>query len=464
VVSRRIEPRDLLPWFASSHGDERFYWESAEDDLAFATRGAAASIESAGEQRFASVAERARELVRTLRFDAEGDPAPSGPWLVGGFGFADEEASPGPWEGFPPARWVLPERIVVRRGSEAWAMVTQVASSDTGNRARVERLERARRKLRDLEREIATQASAWQARAPSASGPHDRAPFRCDAGGPHSRHAQRGTVDARDRSYEARVRSAVESVRAGALEKVVVARAVRCPTPAIEPGEVLDALRSRHRGCRIFALARAGAWFLGASPERLIRVDGGRVAVDALAGSAPRGRTAAEDARLGRQLVESKKEQEEHAIVVRFLRAALARRCRDLQVLEAPLLKRLSGIQHLHTPITARLPEDHRFALLDLLPALHPTPAVAGAPRAAALAWLRRHEGFTRGWYGGLVGWLDARGEGELAVALRSALIRSGEAHLFAGAGIVAESDPEAEVEETRLKLRSAAEALGMLA
>lgn len=377
---------------------------------------------------------------------------------MGGFGFGDEEAAGSPWEDFPPARWVLPERIVVRRGSEAWAMVARAASSDAGNRGSPEPLERARRELRDLEDEL---ANPTRARAPR---PHDGAPLRREAAGSPSWHAQRGNVEARDRAYEARVRSALESVRAGALEKVVVARSVRCPTPAFEPQQVLDALRSRHRGCRIFALARAGSWFLGASPERLIRVGGGRVAVDALAGSAPRGRTAVEDARFGRQLVESKKEQEEHAIVVRFLRAALARRCRDLQVPEAPLLKRLSGIQHLHTPITARLPAQPRFALLDLLPALHPTPAVAGAPRAAALAWLHRHEGFARGWYGGLVGWLDARGEGELAVALRSALIRSGEAHLFAGAGIVAESDPEAEVEETRLKLRSAAQALQVLA
>ena len=135
---------------------------------------------------------------------------------------------------------------------------------------------------------------------------------------------------------------------------------------------------------------------------------------------------------------------------------ALEPRCSELRVPEAPDVKRFAGIQHLHTPIEGRLEATHPFALVEMLSALHPSPAIAGAPRDAALAWLERHEDLERGWYAGLVGWLDVEGDGELDVALRSALLRGERAHLFAGAGIVAESIPEAEERETRLKLRSA--------
>nr|MDJ0869801.1 chorismate-binding protein [Myxococcota bacterium] len=137
--------------------------------------------------------------------------------------------------------------------------------------------------------------------------------------------------------------------------------------------------------------------------------------------------------------------------VVRALRAALAPHCRSLAVPEAPRLRRLDGIQHLETPIEGRLAG--RRGLLALAGDLHPTPAVGGAPRDAALGWIARAEDLDRGWYAGPVGFLDAEGGGELAVALRAALLRGETARLFAGAGIVEGSQPEAELRETRLKL-----------
>jgi isochorismate synthase EntC len=172
-----------------------------------------------------------------------------------------------------------------------------------------------------------------------------------------------------------------------------------------------------------------------------------------VAGSAPRGRSPEEDDRLGTALRESKKEQEEHAAVVRALREALAPLCVVLDVPEAPRLLRVEGIQHLETPIAGTLRDDAK--LFELAGRLHPTPAVAGAPREAALAWLAEHEALVRGWYGGGVGFLDAAGGGELCAGLRSALVCGSDARLYAGAGIVAASDPEAELVETRLKLRA---------
>jgi isochorismate synthase len=261
--------------------------------------------------------------------------------------------------------------------------------------------------------------------------------------------------------YRGLVEKAVGAIRQGDLEKVVVARSCTViGAGSFEVARVLRSLRALHPSCVIFALARGPVTFLGATPERLVRLEDGFVHADAVAGSAPRGRSFEEDLRLARGLLESKKDQEEHAVVVRCVLEALARRCNALSAPEAPALLRTDGIQHLKTPIQGRLRDPSSTAVLDLVADLHPTPAVGGAPREGALTWLRCNEGLDRGWYAGPIGWVDPEGDGEFAVALRSLLLRGSEASLFAGAGIVAGSDPDAELAETRLKLRAGLTAL----
>jgi len=180
--------------------------------------------------------------------------------------------------------------------------------------------------------------------------------------------------------------------------------------------------------------------------------------VTAIAGSAPRGLTEEEDGHLGAGLLASIKDQIEHAVVVEALRDALAGVCTTISVSTAPVLLKIRNVQHLHTPLTARLRE--RRTVLELVDLLHPTPAVGGVPRADALRWIAHHEGWDRGWYAGVVGWMDRPGEGECAVAIRSALLRATEALLFAGCGIMGDSDPDQEYAESSLKLRAVLSAL----
>ncbi|RIK89748.1 MAG: isochorismate synthase, partial [Proteobacteria bacterium] len=285
----------------------------------------------------------------------------------------------------------------------------------------------------------AREAAALPAYAPS-SGAGEGA-YRIDADRPPA-------------AFRALVAAARDAVASGLFEKLVVARSVRfASAEPIDVPRLVAALRRTHPRCTTFAVARGADVFVGATPERLLRVDFDRVETAALAGTAPRGRTPDEDARLAAALRESKKEQEEHAIVVRELRAALAPLCASLDVPEAPALLQMEGVQHLATPLRGVLAAPANA--LALAGRLHPTPAVGGAPRSAAVAWLAAHESLARGWYAGGVGWLDPACGGELAVALRCARVRGGEARLFAGAGVVAASDPQAELEETRLKLRA---------
>jgi isochorismate synthase len=245
----------------------------------------------------------------------------------------------------------------------------------------------------------------------------------------------------------------------GVFEKLVLARSVDLRRDGnFDPCVLLDALRHSHPSCVVFAVARPSSVFLGATPECLVQLTEGRVETASVAGSAPRGRSPEEDLRLGRELRESKKEQNEHAMVVRALCDALAPHCDGLDVRESPRLMRLKDIQHLETPIAGTLCD--RSSILDLLNSVHPTPAIAGVPREAALEWLRCNENLDRGWYGGPVGFTDAAGGGEFFAALRSALLRGEEARLFAGAGVVEGSRPEQELRETRLKFRAMLDSL----
>ena len=421
-------PERAAPLFLGEATD-RFYWERPGEGRRLVASGCARSIECEGEDRFPKLAESARALYRDLHLAGDEAPANVGPLLVGGFGFAENPPSGSDWVGFPAARLVLPTRLVVSTPAGSWCSVACAVEAADSEEAVSARL---REQL----------ALCLHSPSPAAEAPDTQR--REYLARPARSHAD----------YEQRVEAALEEIAAGEIEKVVVARSLRLRQPGSwHLAPLLEALRGAHPSCTIFALGRDEANFLGASPELLIRLAGGRLQSAALAGSAPRGRSPEEDDRLGRELLESKKDQEEHAVVVRALRESLEPCCSELKIPEAPRLMKLEGIHHLETPVEGRLGEARH--VLEVAGCLHPTAAVAGAPRASALRWLREHEGLERGWYAGAVGVVDARGDGEFCTALRSALLRGGEAQLFAGAGIVAGSKPEAELRETRLKLRA---------
>jgi isochorismate synthase len=251
------------------------------------------------------------------------------------------------------------------------------------------------------------------------------------------------------------VRATLRRIEEGTLEKAVLARSeVIAAERAFEPARVFETLRDAQPGSfRFFFLDGAGGAFLGASPERLVRLRDGVVVSDSIAGTTRRGSTPMEDEQLRAGLLASRKERREHDAVARAVRAALDGACDDVESDPEPEVLPLRHVLHLRTTVRARpRPGAH---VLDLVARLHPTPAVAGTPRDAAIAWLRSLEPSPRGWYAGPIGWVGPSGEGDFAVGLRSATLRGRRARLFAGAGIVAGSDPEAEWQETELKMRS---------
>ncbi len=221
---------------------------------------------------------------------------------------------------------------------------------------------------------------------------------------------------------------------------------------AHSPAALFGALREAFGSCFCFCVGTPEGAFVGASPELLVRRSGGVAATVALAGSARRSADPAVDDHLGEQLLHSDKDRSEHGIVVKRISRRLAPLSVWVEAAPEPMVIKVANIQHLATPIHAQLAESR--SALELAGLLHPTPAVGPEPRGAAgEAAIRELEGLERGWYAGPVGWMDPAGDGEFCVALRSALLRDRVAHLYAGAGIVAGSDPASELAETEIKL-----------
>jgi isochorismate synthase len=420
---------------------EAALWLRPAEGTALVGIGRAWAVEAEGPSRFVEAEAAWRALVAGARIDRPADPRAGAPMLLGGLGFSgrrpDQEDAWGP---FGASSMVLPALLLAAEPGGCHATASVVAAEPRPADARA--LERRWDRLVDRAREIDPGRNGMVARpvfAPLAI-----------AGEQPSHDAWRRLVG-----------SFAGAVGRGRLDKVVLARRLDLRSPVeLDVSNALRRLAASAPESTTYAFRRDGRTFLGATPERLVRSEGRRFRTVAVAGTIRRGADASEDAALAAELLASEKNREEQAIVVTAIREQLAPISDTLEIAARPSIMTLRFVQHLVTEITGTLPEAH--GLLSLAGLLHPTPAVGGAPRDLALALLDEHEGFERGWYAGPVGWLGADGDGELCVALRCGIVDRTRATLFAGCGIVADSDPDQEWEESRIKLRAVISALGI--
>ncbi len=259
--------------------------------------------------------------------------------------------------------------------------------------------------------------------------------------------------------YAGAVAEAARRIRAGELRKVVLARTIEVGGRAFDPRRLAHRLRAVDPHAYTFIAPAGDGLLVGASPELLVARHGSEVRANPLAGSAPRSGDPVADRGNADRLIASAKDREEHAVVVEAVASTLEPLCSTLDWDPEPVLQETPNVWHLSTRFRGHLREPAPTAL-ELAAALHPTPAVGGAPAEAARAVLAQLEGFDRGCYAGPVGWVDAAGNGEWAIALRCALLHGERATLYAGAGIVGASDPDAEVDETDRKFRAFLDAL----
>ncbi len=433
-ISMAVENLDPLAVLESifEPGQPHFYAERPSQGFSVAGAEAAVEFTASGAGRFAAARDFiGKTLVDTIAVGPVTEPL-AGPHFFFAAGFADDAPA---GASFPALKLFVPRWQVARMGDSTVAVANLLVTPD----APVDLMT----------------AKVWKAHAKFGAFDYSRARRKDRPSAPRMSEEIGGAG-----SYQRAVTQALTEIGQGDYEKVVLARALKYTTAEeFHPMGILNHLRQRYPDCYSFSIASGrGQSFIGASPERLVRVAGGRMHTTALAGSAPRGESASEDAALAQALLHSEKDLREHRLVLDFIIGRLADLQLKLEHAAHPRLLGLANVHHLNTPISATLPPG--VHILDLVGRLHPTPAVGGTPPAPALAAIARLESFPRGLYAGPQGWVDHRGGGEFFVGIRSALIDGRTATAYSGAGIVAGSEPDKEFAETEVKFKALIQAL----
>ena len=394
--------------------------------------GAALLIETGGRGRFEKLQQQFEEVVARWQHDCLTEQ-PYQPGAFCAFAFDEDDQMGGPWQGIANSLIFIPEVLLeFSEGRYTLSLCCQ-QSQLKERQARIERwLDQAAKLLAAL---MATDAGG------------DRVTLYRPPG------EQAGA------EWMARVEAATRAIRDNRFTKVVPARhlPIRACRP-FNPAAVLKRLAKCYPSCLLLGFSVGDKTVIAATPERLVALNNGTISCDALGGTGRRSGDPKEDNLLAHRLLQDMKTRHEHQLVVEHLRHHLGQVSAHLSIPDTPSVLPLGQLQHLWTPIKAQCRPG--ISLFDLAALIHPTPAVAGTPTAEARQWLKAHEPFQRGWYCGGVGWIQADGNGELAVLLRTALLAGSHADLYAGAGVVANSDPRAELDETELKLAAVIDAL----
>lgn len=428
VLTARASADLLGRWIAraasTKHG---FLWAPGDlaksrDGWTVAGSGATSILEASGADRFNHLREDARRQFSTIAERIESGTVAPRLRFFGGGSF-HPELRDALWTDFGDASFVLPRWLYGVKNGDAFVRFAfrreELASPET--------------LLAEITRVEAGDDSEIAKSSSGSSTPPDQD---------------------EDATWRPLVESALAAIRDHAFHKLVVARRSSVAR-SISVAASLARLRRENSESTTFAFVRGASTFLGASPERLIFLEGNRFSTEALAGTIAR---SADDDAQKKALLASQKDRHEHQVVVDGIKAALAPFSKGIDVAAAPTVRTLGRVHHLATPIVGQV--DQATHVLSLVAALHPTPAVSGLPQRAASSWLRDHENFERGWYAAPVGWFDDQGDGTFAVAIRSALVDENRAWVFAGAGIVEGSEPDAEFRETQLKQKTILAAL----
>lgn len=416
---------------------EKFYWEHPENFISISAGGRIRELKATGTERFRSISEQTATLRGEIQAYTAVQHSMAGPLFLGGYSFADHNVSAA-WKKFGAARFILPEWMLLRHGSLHLLTLT---------------IEKGNRDAGELYQDIIAGITnflnlAGLLQSSKLPRPRDHT-ILCTLQNPDERE-----------NWIRKVNRAKKGISEKHFEKLVLARSVAVESKhRPEPTIMNHRLRQKFPECYHFMIRQdSETTFMGATPERLASFRNGVFLTEGLAGSTSRGESALEDETLAHSLLKSRKDREEHAFVVRSIDDSLKSFTDKVDHPQTPRIKKLENVQHLFTPISASIREG--VDIHELIRELHPTPAVGGFPKKESVAYLQDIEQMERGWYAAPVGWYNLKGSGEFAVAIRSALLHGRKAFLYAGCGIVADSDPEKEWDETLLKFKPMLEAL----
>ena len=429
-----FDVRDVLPLLThpADKNTSRIFWTQPSRGFAYAGLGYVLKYEQRDIQDIHAIKEQVIESMK--KGISIGDNSLIGPRMIGGFSFNQYEGRDSTWESFPRARFLLPECLATLTDDGAWLTISRlIHPHDTSENS-----------TENFKQTIAY----YKNRLPVTLPPISRVAI----------DKYRDVPERED--YNQTIFSVLGHIIPGEMEKVVISRSHHVKVgKEFKMVSALQVLRNTYPNCISFCFSfpKEGIFF-GSTPERLVRLKNRFIKTEALAGTIGRGKNMEEDRILAESLMDSHKEREEHRLVMEQILRKLNPVISNLKYADVPQIMKLKNVQHLKTPITGKLNLD--ATVLDLVTRLHPTSAVAGTPTQEAMEVIQKMETHDRGWYSGPIGWLDEKGDGEFYVALRSALVKDEEAHVFAGGGIVSESHPDKEWDETNLKMEPIISAL----
>lgn len=420
--------------------DEKFYWAHPENSISISAAGMVRELKATGKNRFNNITEQTVQIKREIQAYTAIQHSMAGPLFLGGYSFADHNIGQ-VWKKFGAARFVLPEWMLVEIGN----LHLLTLAIEKNGRAADDIYQEIISKITDFLNLAGKLQHSEQEEQPQAN-------ILCTLQKPEDRER-----------WFSKVEKAKKLIDQQKFEKIVLARSVSFQSKReLVPTVLAHKLRQKYPACYNFMIQRdPKTTFIGASPERLASFNNGTFLTEGLAGSISRGKSAIEDASLAHTLLNSTKDREEHKFVVQAIDDNLKPYTDRVEHPKQPQIKKLQNVQHLFTPIRASIKEG--VEIHELVQQLHPTPAVGGYPRDESVPYIHEIEQIDRGWYSAPVGWFNLKGSGEFAVAIRSALLHENKAELFAGCGIVSDSDPQKEWKETLLKFVPLMDALNQL-
>ncbi len=432
-ISLEVKHIDPLAVLESIYEPEElhFYLENPKRDEAIAGAESVVEKKCDGSNRFKTIKEFSNEILANSIATGDLELPFSGPHFFCGFTFFDNISENSP---YPPALVFLP-RWQVSRSKGTYCAVANVRIEPTSD-------------LKIIAQKV------WSAHAKFSSFKYTQPEVSNNITDEISYN------NLFDEEFLNSVATALTKIEKGNYSKIVLSRAINITkNSSFNPLETLNSMRNIYPACYSFSLANGNSKsFIGATPERLLKVKKNILYTEAVAGSEKRGKSVSEDAKLATELLSSRKNLNEHQLVIDSIQRRLNSIGIDAEIEKNPKLIQLSNVQHLLTPISSKIKNSQH--LIDILGVLHPTPAVGGTPRDAALDDIKMLEKFDRGLFAGAIGWFDYRREGEFVVAIRSALIEGKNATAYAGAGIIKGSNPEKEKQETDLKFKAILNAL----
>ena len=434
---RKIDHIEPLAFFAANqiqYSGERFFWKNPSDETYIIGLGICKQIQSdQADGRFFHVEEEWKRFMKDSIIYNEYHLNGIGPVMFGGFSFDPLKEKSQLWSKFTETLFHVPKFMYSEINGQAFLTINTVCTEYDDS---------------TLFEEICRERENILSSLPSSLVKVENPLIH--------------KTEINASPWMDTVNTIVDDLKKGSLRKVVLARETRLGYHfPIQIENVLSNLMERQKESFVFGFEVNGDCFIGASPERLIKKQNNHLFTTCLAGSSPRGDTEKDDQLLGEALLTDQKNLIEHQYVVEMIKEAMEESCEEVIMPHQPQLMKLRDIQHLYTPVTAKAKKD--TSLLLFVGRLHPTPALGGLPQREAVVKIREVEDLDRGYYGGPIGWMDYKGNGDFAVALRSGLIQGTEASIFAGCGVVEDSIAESEYQETKIKFRPMLTALGGL-